>query len=156
MDHQMKSCEECGKIFSPQCNARYARARFCSRECLGRNSGKHSKGKSRAPWTPERKAICLAKFHGKNHSNWRGGVKRREDGYIQVYVGIWKGTSVYELEHRLVASRALGRPLKPGEFVHHINMQKDDNRNSNLLICDHKYHTMLLQRYAAAYAKEHF
>jgi hypothetical protein len=36
--------------------------------------------------------------------------------------------------HRRVAARKLGRPLMPGEVVHHINRNKNDNRKSNLWV----------------------
>lgn len=50
--------------------------------------------------------------------------------------------------HRVIAEQKIGRPLKPGEVVHHIDGNKRNNDPSNLMIfatqADHaRYHAML-------------
>lgn len=63
----------------------------------------------------------------------------RADGQEKTYDGF-----VYE--HRLVAERKIGRPLKPGEVVHHIDHVRSNNDPNNLIIFasdeDHRrYHS---------------
>lgn len=44
-------------------------------------------------------------------------------------------TKVYgRHEHRIVAEQMLGRPLLPGEVVHHIDRDKRNNDPSNLMV----------------------
>lgn len=75
---------------------------------------------------------------GAKNCNWKGGRCRGDDG---IHLSIAPGK--YVLEHRLMAEKSLGRPLKTTEHVHHINCDKYDNRSENLLICSNSYHATL-------------
>ena len=56
----------------------------------------------------------------------KGGTHTRS-GYRLVFVD---GRRL--LEHRVVMAQHLGRALRPGENVHHVNGVRDDNRIENL------------------------
>lgn len=93
--------------------------------------------------------FCSHACFGKWSSINMVGNKHR--GYIYLRLD---GRRVYE--HILVAEKALGRKMKRGEVVHHINGDKADNRNCNLLICDKSYHGWLEKKMAQLYKQEHF
>jgi hypothetical protein len=55
-----------------------------------------------------------------------------------------------DYEHRLLAAKALGKPLPPGACVHHANGVPYDNAPGNLVLCpDAEYHRLLHERMKA-------
>lgn len=72
---------------------------------------------------------------GSKNGMWKGGRTIASNGYVLIRVG--KGhpradSRGYAYEHRLVAAEKLGRSLKPGEIVHHIDGDKQNNAPDNL------------------------
>lgn len=75
----------------------------------------------------------------KAHRSPVGHRYLRADGYIHVKVGPYER----ELEHRLVATQMIGRPLRTDEHVHHLNGDKADNRPENLVVMTNAEHQKL-------------
>lgn len=49
-------------------------------------------------------------------------------------------------EHVYKASLALGRKLKTGEHVHHVDYNPRNNSSTNLVVCSNSYHRLLHAR----------
>lgn len=78
---------------------------------------------------------------------WKGGRVVASNGYVLVRVGVdhhLADVRGYAYEHRVVAEQKIGRRLRAGELVHHINGDKLDNRPSNLVVVngngEHRVH----------------
>lgn len=82
----------------------------------------------------------LGKNLGKEHPNWKGGIRISTDGYVMIFSmnHPYKDKNNCVYEHRLVMEKHLGRTLLPTEVVHHINEIKDDNRIENLMLFSSK------------------
>lgn len=66
--------------------------------------------------------------------NWKGGRTVASNGYVLVKAPDHPAADSrgYVYEHRLVAEQKIGRPLRPGEQVHHIDHNKQNNAPANL------------------------
>ncbi len=71
---------------------------------------------------------------GPRNTNWKGGRSVASNGYVLVKLPghHLADTRGYVYEHRLVAEEKLGRCLGPGEQVHHIDHNKQNNDPANL------------------------
>lgn len=136
--------------YCKRCDARFKRAGrqlYCTETC--RSAAKYVRKKERdlAPGSPHRcpcgqprfrynqtcSAECAHKYLGAPvWSAPEGSRFKRPNGYVMVKVRVGPNDWANVYEHRLVMQAKLGRPLRTGEEVHHLNGVKDDNRPENL------------------------
>ena len=64
-------------------------------------------------------------------------------GYVQVKTSSRPGAMAYTSQHVIVAKEMLGRALLPGEIVHHIDGNKQNNQPENLHVCSRSHHRII-------------
>ena len=106
------NCESCGTECQAYRSPSAPEPRFCSVTCTGRSQ------------------------IGSRNPSFTGGRHMADTGYVRVLAPerTDADTRGYVFEHRLVAEQTIGRPLRQGEVVHHINQIKHDNRPENLQV----------------------
>lgn len=60
--------------------------------------------------------------------------------YVVIYLGKKNGKKIQKYEHRIVAEKMLGRPLKKNEIVHHKDENKRNNSPDNIVVMTRRDH----------------
>lgn len=134
------------KIYCNFCNAeiyRYPsqikRHNFCSRKCLGdfssklKNPEKYDELKDLSAASENMKCInkCLNKFRMTSSVRLKLRNAHLNSGKSKTYAKYFG-----KAEHRVVAEKMLGRKLKKGGVVHHVDGNKRNNNPENLMVFD--------------------
>ena len=146
-------CDWCGKLFHKKpSRVKKSVHHFCSKECQNHfmskedNPDHYKEYEDHSKSVEQMRQIALKYNTGRmipievrkkisKAMKGRGGP----DSYIR---------TGGRLEHRVVAEKKLGRQLKPEEVVHHMDFNKQNNDEDNLMVfknnSDHrKYHIQL-------------
>jgi hypothetical protein len=137
------SCSHCGKRYRKKSGA-VETHKFCSRTCQRRSN---IKGRTRAcenckcefvDYTTKRNtrhcsvACRNMAMVGPSSPAWRGGWYQDNTG--RVVINTSSSRCSYVREHRLVAARIIGRPLRRTEICLHIDGNTRNNDPSNLFL----------------------
>lgn len=95
---------------------------------------------------PSKKCIenSIKAHKNKRGFNNKGGRRINKQGYVEIWNPKNENSNKkgYVLEHRLVMSEYIGRPLRKDEIVHHIDRNKRNNNISNLELMTNNEHSI--------------
>lgn len=113
-----KPCETCGKLVT-RCQSQMLERVFCSRECA-----------------KEPQAIRMTEMNSVLNRDRMTIKTRTKLRKARLGKGAGKAyTKTFGIHtHRLVAEKMIGRKLKKGEVVHHIDEDKRNNHPLNLMV----------------------
>ena len=129
-------CDYCGKEFEKY-PSRVTAHNFCSKKCLGDFSSKSKNPNGYAALKDySGQSENMKQLNSKLNPTRMTEETKRKLRSARLGTGAGK---TYEKTygrhtHRVVAEQMLGRPLKPGEVVHHIDGNKRNNVPENLKV----------------------
>lgn len=105
---------------------------------------------------PNRRFIFTHHNKGVFNPRWKGG-KMIRDGYPHsTNWGHSRACNGYVADHILIVERILKKSLPKTVHIHHVNGDRSDNRNKNLVVCQNTtYHHFLHRRRRAYLASGH-
>ncbi len=138
-EREIKTCLVCGKIFSNKdiLSQKYFRIqKYCSKKCFGLSKRKEitnkicpvCKGMFQKRVTS--KAVCCSKRCAYNYARIKNGNYKTIEEMKKNLFSFGRFTSNY----RVVMEQKLGRKLLPGEIVHHIDCNHENNDPQNLVL----------------------
>lgn len=131
---------------------------FCSRECVAKFSRKDTNPEEYAQYRDfTNNAARFSAMAKKNNPTKMTLEIREKIRNARLGSGAQKGyrKKYGRHEHRIVAEEKIGRPLQPGEIVHHIDGNKQNNAPENLQIMTQAEHARMhmKQRYGGGDAE---
>lgn len=103
------------------------------------NTGRTHFKKGHTPWSKLNKGYKLAEEQRNNISKgkiiYKEGDKVIKRGYVYIrkYGHPYGLSNNFVKEHRLIVEKEIGRFLKPCEEIHHIDLNKQNNKLNNLI-----------------------
>lgn len=129
-------CPVCGRAFQKY-PSQIKRYNFCSRDCLAAFSNKSKNPDGYADLRDFSASVENMRQLALKYNPMRM-TDEVKDKLRQAHWNTGAGVSYAKYhgrhEHRVVAKQILGRKLKPGEVVHHIDRNKRNNAPENLMV----------------------
>ena len=86
-------------------------------------------------------------LRGHNRKNWKGGRVISSGPYPLVWAPTHpRANRGYVQEHLAVVEKAMGKHLEYPHVVHHVDGDKHNNANKNLVVCEDQAYHMLLEK----------